>query len=464
MSEAVFHQISSIFYGGESVKRPDTEKIDAANEFERILNVSQLPNIPQSNISLRRKEVSREKKRNCLFKIAQENRFRRLIESCAKILGTEATLELFDKVGRKPGVKGYNALVEICMGKAREAENEDIAIEEMGKVFHLFDLMKKQGLKPDEHTYRPLLLYTIDMGMVEEFQFFCHIIKEEVPSSTARLGYYEMMLWLKVNNEEKIQDLCNYIAENDADDTFYLRENYLLALCESERKENILEVLEIMDIKKLSSVGSIAKVFQTLGRLLLEPVAEELLLDFKASDYDEDNITTFIASYTVSIPDLSVEGGINKFKDLHEKLEVLPSSSSYEKLISHNCALLKEHNCSDGEFDQLLLLLEELNDTSYWNDACCRIILCCIWNKHLSSAIDLCKLLKDKLQMDELVMNVLFDKVFSRIEESETNHRQTCLELFLEMKDKLGLWPSQKYYDSLFVSSANANVNSHNAE
>jgi len=38
-----------------------------------------------------------------------------------------------------------------------------------------------------------------------------------------------------------------------------------------------------MDIKKLSSVGSIAKVFQALGRLLLEPVAEELLLDFKAS-------------------------------------------------------------------------------------------------------------------------------------------------------------------------------------
>lgn len=219
-----------------------------------------------------------------------------------------------------------------------------------------------------------------------------------------------------------------------------------------------------MDIKKLSSVGSIAKVFQALGRLLLEPVAEELLLDFKASDYDEDNITTFIASYTVSIPDLSVEGGINKFKDLHEKLEVLPSSSSYEKLISHNCALLKEHTCSDGEFDQLLLLLEELNDTSYWNDACCRIILCCIWNNCLSSAIDLCKLLKDKLQIDELVMNVLFDKVFSRIEESETNHSQTCLELFFEMKDKLGLLPSQKCYDSLFTPSANANDSSHNAE
>ena len=31
----------------------------------------------------------------------------------------------------------------------------------------------------------------------------------------------------------------------------------------------------------------------------------------------------------------------------------------------------------------------------------------------VSSAIDLCKLLKDKLQTDELVMKVLFDKVSS---------------------------------------------------
>jgi hypothetical protein len=83
--------------------------------------------------------------------------------------------------------------------------------------------MKKQGLDLEEQTYSPLLLYTIDMCMVEEFQFFCHVIKEEIPSSTARLGYYEMMLWLKVNDEEMIRGLCNYIAENDGKDTSDLR-------------------------------------------------------------------------------------------------------------------------------------------------------------------------------------------------------------------------------------------------
>ncbi|CAK8535245.1 unnamed protein product [Lathyrus sativus] len=463
-SEGVFQQISSVFYGGQSVQGAYSEETDATSEFEKIMNISQLPNTPQSNIALRREEASREKKRKCIFNINQEQRFRRIIESCGKILGTEATLELFDKVERKPGVTGYNALVKICIGKAREAENEDIAIEEMGKVFHLFELMREQGLELEEQTYDPLLMYTIDMSMVEDFLFFCQVIKDENPGSTARLGYYEMMMWLKVNDEEKIQGLCDYIAENDGEDTFDLRESYLLALCESERKENILEVLEIMDIKKLSSVDSVAKIFQALGRLSLEPVAEKLFFDYKTSNHEEDSITNFIASYAISIPNLRIEDVIKKFKDFHEKLEVLPSSSSYNKLILHGCALLKEHTCSDEEFDQLLLLLEKLNGTTYWNDACCRIILCCIWNKRLRSAIDLCKLLKDKLQTDELVMKVLFHKVFSLIEKLESKYSQTALELISEMKDKLGLLPSQKCYDSLLAAWCKANEKSHNAE
>ncbi|CAI8593006.1 unnamed protein product [Vicia faba] len=143
--EGVFQQISSVFYGGQSVQGAYSEEIDATNEFEKIINISQLPNSPQSNIALRRKEASREKKRKCIFNTNQEQRFCRIIESCGKILGIEATLELFDKVERPPGVIGYNALIKICIGKAREAENEDIAIEEMGKVFHLFELMREQG-------------------------------------------------------------------------------------------------------------------------------------------------------------------------------------------------------------------------------------------------------------------------------------------------------------------------------
>ncbi|KHN27972.1 pentatricopeptide repeat-containing protein At4g04790, mitochondrial-like [Glycine soja] len=689
-SNGVFKHISSIFYADKSAKKPDSEEIDGEKKFENMSNLSWLSSVFQSNVLLQWKEQSRKKKQKCVFDFTQESRFQKLVEVCARILGPEATIELFGKVGREPDVKGYNTLVEMCIDKARGTDDKDIAIQELGKVFNLFKSMREQGLELQEQTYRPLLLYLIDMCMVEEFQFFCVVIEDENPSSVARLGYYEMLLWLKDNNEEKIQGICDNIAENKGEDTSDIQENYLLALCESERMEEILKLLEIIDIKNLSSAESVAKVFQALGRLLLEPVAEKFLLDFKTSDHEADNITDFIASYAVSIPDLSVKDVIKKFKDLHQRLEVSPSSSSYEKLILHSCALLKvhvaldivdemceagltlstkvlhsilqicddtseynlvhrifstihrynlesndetfrsmidlflkmkdiegaykmlddlgklnlkpspgmynaileecfreknisdgvrvlehmqcadvkpdsqtfsylisnseteedivkyyeelkqsgivatkqifmalvnayaacgqlekakkvildplippkslnqikgflvsvlashgklsealviyeeikqsghkleakevtsliEHTHSEGELDRLLLLLKELDDTDYWNDACCRIILYCIWNKHLSSAVELCNLLKDKFQSDEQVMEFLFDKVFSLIEESEeSSHLHTCSELLSEIKDKLGLLPSHKRHDSLLCACANA--------
>ncbi|KAG5120168.1 hypothetical protein AAZX31_12G202700 [Glycine max] len=689
-SNGVFKHISSIFYADKSAKKPDSEEIDGEKKFENMSNLSWLSSVSQSNVLLQWKEQSRKKKQKCVFDFTQESRFQKLVEVCARILGPEATIELFGKVGREPDVKGYNTLVEMCIDKARGTDDKDIAIQELGKVFNLFKSMREQGLELQEQTYRPLLLYLIDMCMVEEFQFFCVVIEDENPSSVARLGYYEMLMWLKDNNEEKIQGICDNIAENKGEDTSDIQENYLLALCESERMEEILKLLEIIDIKNLSSAESVAKVFQALGRLLLEPVAEKFLLDFKTSDHEADNITDFIASYAVSIPDLSVKDVIKKFKDLHQRLEVSPSSSSYEKLILHSCALLKvhvaldivdemceagltlstkvlhsilqicddtseynlvhrifstihrynlesndetfrsmidlflkmkdiegaykmlddlgklnlkpspgmynaileecfreknisdgvrvlehmqcadvkpdsqtfsylisnseteedivkyyeelkqsgivatkqifmalvnayaacgqlekakkvildplippkslnqikgflvsvlashgklsealviyeeikqsghkleakevtsliEHTHSEGELDRLLLLLKELDDTDYWNDACCRIILYCIWNKHLSSAVELCNLLKDKFQSDEQVMEFLFDKVFSLIEESEeSSHLHTCSELLSEIKDKLGLLPSHKRHDSLLCACANA--------
>jgi len=207
---------------GKPVKQPDSEKIDGAKEFERVPNLSWLSSISQNNILLQRKEQSHKKKQKYVFEVTQENRFQKLVEVCGKMLGPEATLELFGKLGRETDVKGYNALVEMCIDKARQTDDEDIPIE-LGKVFNLFKSMREQGLELQEQTYRPLLLYIIDMHMVEEFQFFYVIIKEGNPSSVSRLGYYEMLLWLRVNNEEKIQGICNYIAENDSEDISHIR-------------------------------------------------------------------------------------------------------------------------------------------------------------------------------------------------------------------------------------------------
>jgi hypothetical protein len=64
-------------------------------------------------------------------------------------------------------------------------------------------------------------------------------------------------------------------------DLTHVAENYLLALCESDRKKELLQVLEIVDITKLSPPNLVANIFKSLGRLLLESFAEKFLFAFK---------------------------------------------------------------------------------------------------------------------------------------------------------------------------------------
>ncbi|XP_052115337.1 pentatricopeptide repeat-containing protein At4g04790, mitochondrial isoform X2 [Arachis duranensis] len=499
-----------------------------------------------------------------------------------------------------------------------------------------------------------------------------------------------MLLWIRVEDEEMIRDICEYITVEDGQDTAAMRENYLLALCESDLKIQITDVLKNIDITMLSSAKSIASVFQSLGRLQLESLAENLFLDLRAQDFDEDDISGFIADYAVSIPNLAVEDIISKFKSLHDLLEVLHSSSSYEKLIMYCCDLGKvdvaldlvdnmceagftlstrmlqsilhiceetyEHilvyriysiiqrfhlklngeicrclvnfcvrvkdfkgaykmvddlekmnfkpttamynaimagyfreknisgalrvlkhmqdanlnpdvqtfsylisNCETeediikyreemeqykiplakpifmalinsyaacgkldmakqvildpnipakslneiksvlvsalashgqlseallvyeeinkagynlepkavislieeftkfkGELDGMLMLLTELSDLDYWVDGCFRVIIYCIHNKHLSSAIDLFKKLKDKFESDELVLEVLFDEVFAAIATSESSNLQIGLDLLWAVKNELGLVPSRQCLDFLLSACTNA--------
>lgn len=70
------------------------------------------------------------------------------------------------------------------------------------------------------------------------------------------------------------------MIENSSCST-HVAENYLLALCESDRKTELLQLLEIVDITKLSSPDYIANIFKSFGRLLLESFAEKFLVTFK---------------------------------------------------------------------------------------------------------------------------------------------------------------------------------------
>ncbi|KAG8658130.1 pentatricopeptide repeat-containing protein At4g04790, mitochondrial isoform X3 [Manihot esculenta] len=292
---------------------------------------------------------------------------------CAQTLGVQATIDAFGKLGRENGLKEYNALIKICIGKARESDNEDVMLEYISRAFQLMKLMKEQGFQLENETYGPFLMYIVDMGMVQEFDFFCKFIKEDNPSSLGRLGYYEMLLHIRVDNKEKIQELCNYISVNDLNEPISLQENYLLALCETDQKNELLQLSEIIDITKVSSLGNAVSIFKSLGRLLLESLAEKFLLEFKECDYGIEHISTLIFSYATSIPNLAVEDIILKFKSMHTELEVAPTLKSYEKLLIFCCDLRKvyaaldlvDQICREG----LTLSIDMLNSILLASDA-----------------------------------------------------------------------------------------------
>ncbi|KAL0362267.1 UNVERIFIED_CONTAM: Pentatricopeptide repeat-containing protein, mitochondrial [Sesamum calycinum] len=226
----------------------------------------------------------------------------------------------------------------------KNTTDEDVSVEQIYKAYQILKLVKENGFKIEEETYGQFLMYLIDFGMVEEFFFFHELIKHENPDSLPRLAYYEMLLWIRVNNEEKIQEHCHSIVADDAVEKSYLRECLLVALAEGDRNQEFLMLLETLDITKVTSVASLESIFRSLGKLSLEPYAERFLLVMKRSDTGAGNISNSICEYALSLPNLAVEDIIMKFQTIHNKLEVLPTSAQYEKLVRYCCEFLKVHD------------------------------------------------------------------------------------------------------------------------
>ncbi|KAJ7981614.1 Pentatricopeptide repeat-containing protein [Quillaja saponaria] len=587
-------QISSILCGGESIGIPEPQEVDDVNTLEKVFDIPCFATVSHGNISLRWKET-----------------------------GSRCYYSGVGKLGRETSVKEYNALIRICIDTARTTNDDEVALEQVGKAFHLFKSLREQGFQLEEETYRPLLLYLIDMGMVEEFHFFCGVINEENPNSVSRLAYYEMMLWLEVNNEEKIRGLCEYIAVSDEKDNSNLLdhaeegitnfiasyavsipnlavedviskfwklhskldvpassssyEKLILYCCDSLKLHMVLDIVDEMcqagltlSIEVLNSIlrvteetyefNLVHRIYSMICRHNLKSNNET----FRSMIYLHVRMKDFVGAYNMlddlekmsSIPTASlyntimagyfrernISSGLMVLKQM-ERADVKPDSQTFSCLIS-NCeneegiikyyeemkksgvqatkqifmALINayansgqyekakqiasdkaipvkslneiksvlvlalashgqmvealfiydeikeagynlepravisliEHTQLDGKVDKLLQMLKELNG-DYWVDGCCRIILYCVRFKHLSSAVDLLKQLKDKFYSDELVMEVLFDEVFSLIAQSEHTHLQIGLYLLRVIKDELGLFPSRKCLDFLLL-------------
>ncbi|XP_015170188.1 pentatricopeptide repeat-containing protein At4g04790, mitochondrial-like isoform X2 [Solanum tuberosum] len=297
-------------------------------------------------MSLRRKEIARERKEKWTFKSTQIGRFHQLVKQCACKLGTDTTIKVFGKLGRETGLKEYNALIRLCIEKARESNDEEVSLKQLSKAYQLLKSMKEQGFQVEEESYGSILMYFIDFGMVQEFDFYCELIMDGNADSLARLAYYEMLLWTKVENEDKIEELLYHLSLYDGADKSAFQENYLLALCESDRVEDFVRLLRTIDITKVSSTDFVTNIFKFLGKLLLESFAKMFLQELVTIGIGAKDISKFICNYTSSMPS-AVEDVILEFKNLHAELAIRPTSSQYQKLIMYCCELFKVHAALD---------------------------------------------------------------------------------------------------------------------
>jgi hypothetical protein len=207
--------------GGEEVKgKGATEAAPEGHEDaedairNKILDMDWFAGQQQSSTSTQyRKEVAREKKKRYIFKNTESRRFTRLMRMCADKLGAESALEFFGRLGRETGIKELNALIRVCLDKARDCRDIDSAVEHIFRAYRLFEMIKDSGFQIEEDTYGPFLLYLVDVDLLEEFEMFSAFFKDANPRSYSRIAYYEMLLVIRAQDEETIQELCRSVEE-----------------------------------------------------------------------------------------------------------------------------------------------------------------------------------------------------------------------------------------------------------
>ncbi|XP_074301784.1 pentatricopeptide repeat-containing protein At4g04790, mitochondrial-like isoform X2 [Silene latifolia] len=357
----------------------DSIVADGDDSMEGNSNLPWFSNLFNSSTPLRRKELSRDRKIKWIFKNTQKLRFDKLVSLCLARLGTGSMFGVLTKLGRGSGLKEYNACIRGCIETARNCKDEKAEITQILEAYRLLQLMKERGFPIEEEVFGPFLIYLIDKHMEDQFILLLEIVKDEDVSLHPRLGYYEMLFWIEMNNEEKVQELCKEISVGESEMGSLLHENYLLALCERDRKDELLQLLDIIDITRISSVDNVATIFRSIGRLSLEAFAKMFILVLNDCDYGSQNISNLIYSYSSSLKNLVVEDTISKFKEMHEKLDLPLVAGSYEKIITFCCYSHKVHLALDlvDEMCQagLTLSVGTLNTICHTCEETCEYIL-----------------------------------------------------------------------------------------
>ncbi|KAG9146745.1 hypothetical protein Leryth_005059 [Lithospermum erythrorhizon] len=353
-SRSIADDITSILCGETDHDYQDTSYGEV---FENVLHNPWFSSFSSNRIYSCLKEISKERKEKWVHRKNQDVRFNQLVKMCGNKLGVVDTLTIFGKLGRETGMKEYKALFALIMKGARETDDPEVQSNHNWMAYQLFQTMKEMGFPIEEEVYGPFLKYLTDEHMDQEFYFFSDIFKHGNPASLPRLAYYEMLLCIRLNNEDKINQLIYDYSIYDGEDKHSFQESYLLALYESDRRRELLILLETYDVTKASSEERLSDIFKSLGMLSLEAYAEKFLVELKTSGAELATLTNYIYDYATNIPNFTVEDAVSKFKQLHSEIGMKPTSTQYEKLIRLYCKLLKVHMAID--------LADEIFDVGY---------------------------------------------------------------------------------------------------
>jgi hypothetical protein len=195
-----------------------------------LLGIELKPN-PSISQNSRKKEMTRERKKNYIFRNTESHRYTKLMKICAKRLGSTATVEFFNKLRRDTGTKEYNALIGLCIREARMSRDMEEQIEYIRQAYKLLLLIKEKGSVIEEASYGPIVSYLVDFKMVQEFDELCGFLEEENPRAFSRLGYYEMLLCIRISDEDRIKKLCESFGKASDDDDYSLAGTLLYIRC-----------------------------------------------------------------------------------------------------------------------------------------------------------------------------------------------------------------------------------------
>ncbi|XP_048534293.1 pentatricopeptide repeat-containing protein At4g04790, mitochondrial-like [Triticum urartu] len=324
----------------EALLEESEDDVDAIGN--KILDMEWFAGSQPSNAMMHlRKEVAREKKKRYIFRNTESRRFTRLMRMCADKLGTESALEFFGRLGRDTGPKEFNALIRVCLEKARACGDIDSAVEHIFRAYRLFEMMKDRGFQIEEDSYGPFLLYLVDVELLEEFEMFSAFFRDANPLSCSRIPYYEMLLLIRAQDEESIRELCRSVEDCSEEADYCIAESYMLAFAESNRKMDFVTFLELLDPTKVLGSKYISSIFKYMGRLKLENHAEKFLQKMTSKEYSDVKVSSLIFDYAVNIPSIEAEDVISAFNKWQEKFKVAPSVGVYDRIISFCCSSSK---------------------------------------------------------------------------------------------------------------------------